>query len=248
MTGTQLATLIRRYTGTNSTTYTDAQVLVDVNNVKDEIASLIAGRNEQKFIVPAAFDLVASSVTAREYSFPTDILNHIVTVELALDTANPTVFVNARPYPGGLQRLVRQIGGITESKITNAFTNDYPYYIIMRDSVFILSGSISALANGGKLRYRLYPADLANLSGSTDLSLDPTTTSFGFPKGFHELWARKVSIINKSQRPNPIKLSALELNYENDLEKQLSAISDSDLGSEVFGSLPAGDSMANNEG
>ena len=244
MTGTQLATRIRKYTGTTSTTYTDAQALADVNVVKDEIAAQIAQRNPQKFIIPATFDLVASTVTAREYSFPSDVLNHIVTLELALDTAQPTVFVPCTPYPGGLQKLLRDLNGITEAKITNLFTNEEPHYVLQRDGILILSGTISALSGGGKLRYRLYPADLASLSGSTDLSLDPTTTSFGMPKNFHELWARRTSIFYKTMRPNPMPLSALEKVYETDLKVQLDAISESDLGGEDFGWLPPGDSAS----
>lgn len=242
MTGTQLAALIRKYTGTNSTTYTDSDVLVDVNNVKDEFGGLISKRNENLFIIPATFDLVASSVTAREYSFPTDILNHLATVELALDTSQATVFVLCRPFPGGLQRLVRELDGITEAKITNYFNNQHPYYIITRNSLYLLSGTISALSAGGKIRYRLFPADLANLSGTTGLEIDPTTSSFGMPKTFHELWARRVSIIFKSSKQKPIPLSSLEKVYEQDLGRALSVISEVDLGEEIVGSLPKEDS------
>src|SRR3990167_3753626 len=102
MTGTQLAALVGKYTGTTSVTYTDATLLVDANNTKDELSNHIIKRNEQLFIIPATFDLVASSVTAREYSFPNDILNQLVTVELALDTSQSTVFIPCLPFPGGM--------------------------------------------------------------------------------------------------------------------------------------------------
>ena len=242
MTGTQLAALVGKYTGTTSVTYTDATLLVDANNTKDELSNHIIKRNEQLFIIPATFDLVASSVTAREYSFPNDILNQLVTVELALDTSQSTVFIPCLPFPGGMQRLLRQIDGITEAKITANFTNNRPYYVIQRNSIYILSGTISALSAGGKIRYRLYPADLANLTGTSELNIDPTTSSFGIPKSFHELWARRVSIIFKSSKQKPIPLSPLEKNYENDLENALNSISESDLGEEIRGFLPSSDS------
>ena len=46
MTGTQLAALVRYKTGSNSTTFTDADALVLVNIFKNEIASLITERNQ----------------------------------------------------------------------------------------------------------------------------------------------------------------------------------------------------------
>ena len=244
MTGTQLATLIRKKTKTTTATYTDAELLLDVNNVKDELSSLIAKRNEQMFMMTVLDNLVASATT-RKYALPTDMLNNIFTIEAALDSAQPTVFVPVLSYPGGLQRLLRNLDGITEAKITNYFTNEQPRYILEGNDLMILSGTITALANGLKIKYRLYPADLANLTGSTDLSLNPTTTSYGIPKNFHELWARRVSIVWKSDRPKAVPLSALELNYKEDLKEQLDAISESDYGEEIIGSLPAEDSPAN---
>ncbi len=247
MTGTQLAALIRKYTKTNSTTYTDADALPDVNNSKNELAPQIAKKNEQLFVMPATFDLAASSVTAREYPLPSTMLNQLVTVELALDTSDATIFYICRPFPGGMQRLIRQLGGITEANITGYFTNTNPYYVKTRNGIYILTGSItSAIATAsnarGKIRYRKFPADLANLTGSTDLSIDPSTTSFGIPLVFHELWARRVSIIYKSSRPKPIPLSALELVYERDLDKALDFLSIDDLSDSVLGFLPSSDS------
>lgn len=250
MTGTQLATLIRRYTGTTSTTYTDANVLVDVNNVKDEFSAEIVKRNEQLFMITATDDLVASSVTAREYALPDDLLGHIFTVEATLDESDSSVFIPVLPYPGGLQALLRNIDGITETKITNQFTNEEPKYVLTRRGIYLLSATIdsdlvsSNGTDGLKIRYRLYPADLANLTGTTGLHVDPTTTSFGIPLAFHELLARRVSIIWKSSRPKPIELSSLEKDFDKDFKKALDLISDDDYGREEFGLLPDADDSA----
>lgn len=242
MTSTQFSALVRRYTGTDSTTYSDAVMLVDANIAKDEIAQLIALRNESLFQATTTDDLVASSVTAREYALADDVLSHIFTVEAALDSTQSTVFTYVKPYPGGMQRLIRNLGGITEAKITNAFTNTEPYYVKTRRGVYLLSASITALSEGLKIRYRQWPADLASLAGSTDMAADPTTTSFGMPKNFHEIWARRVSIGRKSSRAVPIPLSVLEQRYEIDLSRALNSISKDDMGEEQFGSIPDGDS------
>ena len=245
MTKTQLVAKIRRYTITNSTTYPDSELLPDVYDVKNELASLIAERNDNLWMIPSLDDLVVSSATAREYPLPEAILNHFFTVEAAFDADNPTIFVPILPYPGGLQRLIREINGITEAKIIGSFDNNQPYYYLTRRGIYILSGTIEVVSNGLKIRYRKYPADLADLSGSTDLSIDPSTTTFGIPKQFHELWARRVSMYWKQMRPKPIPLSTMELNYENDLKKQLDAISQTDMAEEIVGFLPSSDSPRN---
>lgn len=239
MNGAQLTTEIRRKTGTTSATLSDAVLLPIVNFCKDEIANLIAQKNESYFVVPSLFNLVASDVNAREYPWPDDVLNHIVSVELAFDsTQSPLKYVEARPYPGGYQRLIRQINGLTEGKIINNFTNEDPFYVLVRKGIYILSGTISAVTDGGKLRYRAYPADLANLTGITGLEIDPSTTTFGMPKQFHELWARLCSIQYKNGRVKPIPLSPIELNYKNDLKDALDAIATTDWGEELIGWIP----------
>ena len=61
MTGTQLAALIRWKTGTNSTTFTDANMLPLVNVFIKEISSMIVERNNGMFLVPATFNLVLTN-------------------------------------------------------------------------------------------------------------------------------------------------------------------------------------------
>ena len=212
MTGSELATTIRKYTGTNSTTYTDAVMLLDVNNVKNELGVVLEKRNSQYFVVPTLFDLVASSITAREYPLPDDVLSKIVSVQLAFAAATPLAYLTATPYVGGFQQLIRDIQGFTEANITGYFSITAPRYYLTRRGIYILSGAITAVTNGGKLFYKAFPADLANLTGSTGLHIDPTTTTFGVPLQLHELWARRVGIPWKSQRPKPIPLSIFSNN------------------------------------
>jgi hypothetical protein len=233
-------------TRTDSNTLPDAELLLSVNNAKNELAPQIAKKNEQLFIIPATFDLAASTVATREYPLPSTMMNQLATVELALES-DATEFIVCRPYPGGLQRLIRNINGLTEDNIRGNFTNQGPYYIKMRNGIFILTGEItstiaSVLNARGKIRYRKFPADLANLTGNTDLSIDPSNITFGMPLVCHEIWARRVSIVFKSSRPKPIPLSALEQVYESDLNKALDTISIDDLGDEIRGFLPAEDS------
>lgn len=242
MTGTQVAALVRKRTRTNSTTFTDADMLVDVNIFKDEISSMIVERNSGYFLIPSTFDLVANQ---REYSFDDGLLSRIHKVELkfaAADSRFPATFI--KDY-GGSE---------TESEIVKLFSNAYNSfetesggvskgaagfaYTIRRRGIYVLSGTIIAVTAGGHMWWHKYPADLANLTGTTGLEVDPSTTTFGFPRQFHELLARRVGVEYKGRQPKPIPLNAMELRFEKDLETQLAAISHIDNSGELIAELP----------
>ena|SRR3990167_282456 len=227
MTGTQLLSLIRLKTSTNSTTFTAADALVYVNIFKDEIASKIVERNNGMFLVPSTFNLVADQ---REYAFPDDMLNRLHKFEVKFASADsrfPSTYI--KDYSGSE----------TESEIVKNFGNSIGEFAhtIRRRALFILSGTIIAVTNGGRIWYHAFPADLANLTGSTDLGVDPSTTTFGIPRQFHELLARRVSIEYKSNRPKPLPLNALEKNYENDLKLALDAVAHIDNSGSIIGDL-----------
>ena len=224
-------------------------MLPTVNDCKNEISALIAERDIKGnyFIVPAIDNLVAGQ---REYAFPDDVLNSLYSIEFA--------FTNTLDSFSGIQYILalpddfRKWGQArTEANIQAHYSNSQGRvgYELQRRSIYLLSGAIDAttlgsstITSGVRLRYRAYPADLTDLtSNATDMSVDPTTTTFGFPKQFHELLARRVSIEFKGSRPKPIPLSPLEAKYENDLEKMLQAIDDPDMSGEIRGTLPYDD-------
>lgn len=229
MTGTELATLIRKRTKTDSTTFPSADMLVDVNIFKDEIAGMIQQRRPEIFNMPAKDDLVANQ---REYSFPSDVMNNIVSLNLKFDSSN--AYVWAEPFHAANRFRV----GLQESEIVKYYNNNDPYYFIRRNAIYILSGTISAVTDGILLVYNAFPANLADLTGNTDLSVDPTTTSHGFPREFHELLARRVSIEYKDR--NDVKLSKKELDYDDDLIEALDNFSTANLDEEILSAVPTG--------
>lgn len=233
MTGANLATAIRRKTKTTSTTLTDAEMLPIVNTIKDRIATMITKKSENYFIIPTLFDLVASG-TSREYAWPDDVLNNIISLELAFTSA--LSYVPANPF--NFNYFLKNYGALTEGNITANFSNENPFYFMQRRAITVLSGTVIAVTNGGRLRYRAYPADLANVTGTTDLALDPTTTTFGVPKQFHELWADGVSAEWKQGRPKPIPLSRRELLWDEEMKARLGELQNDDTRAEIFGSLP----------
>ena len=227
MTGTQFAALIRRKTKTNSTTYEDADLLVDANLMKDEIVLRLQQVRPEIFNIKEEQDLVASGTT-REYDIPEEALNRIIDLEIKFSASGDYVIaapLARRHYKDSLQ----------ESKIVNSFDNLEPNYFIRRKKVYVLSGTIVPVTTGFRLIYDRLPADLANLTGSTDLSLN-TSTENGIPKELHELWARRVSIEYKDT--NHISLSKKERDYEDDLEKTLNDLLVHNLEEEKIASLP----------
>ena len=236
MTGTQLNTLINFKTRANDITFTLADKLVLVNIFKDEISSLIVERNNGMFLIPSTFDLVKDQ---REYALGDDLLNRIHKLEIKFASGD------ARQPSRWIKDYARSE---TESEITKLFTNVYPEFAhtIRRRSLFILSGSIIAVTAGGRLWTHIFPADLANMTDTTGLEVDPSSTTFGFPRQFHELLARRVVIEYKSRQPKPIPLSAMEKNYANDLKLQLDAISHVDNSGEIIASLPPAEDFGDN--
>lgn len=205
--------------------------------VKDLICSRLTEKDENLFIVPAYKNLVASDVDAREYSLPDDQLNNLVSLECAFDaTQSPLVYVYCRQIP--YTTALKQTGGLTETKITNVYNSTVPYYFTLRRAIYILSGTISAVTNGIKIRYRAYPTDLANLTGTTSLEIDPTTTTFGVPRQFHLLWAMKVAIEWKNSRPKPIPLSEEEKLWDHEMVDRLAEMKKANLSEEILGTPP----------
>lgn len=233
LTAAKLAALIRIRTGTNSTTYTDANLLVDLGNAQDEICSAIVERNDRYFLIPAKDDLVANQ---REYAQPDSVLNHIHKVECKFSSSDSRIpLVPVKEY----------YGSETESEIVKKYANTEgeAYYTIRRRAIFILSGTISSVTDGLRIWYNKYPTALSDLSLTTDLTVDPSTTTFGVPRQFHELWARLVVLEWKGRQPKPKPLNAREQNYANDLETALASIASSDNALEVIGTLPAAEDL-----
>jgi len=235
MTGAKLNTLINIKCGTNDVTFTQANKLVLVNVFIKEISSMVVEKNNGMFLVPSTFNLVDDQ---REYGLPDDLLNRMHKLEIKFASADSR-------FPSTY--LKDYYGSETESEIVKRFGNaegDFAH-TIRRRAVLILSGTIVAVTGGGRLWYHAYPADLANLTGSTDLSVDPSTTTFGFPRQFHELLARRIGIEYKGSKPKPLKLNKHELNYENDLKVQLDAVASIDNSGEIIGRLPSSEDLGN---
>ena len=229
MTGAALLALIRRKTHTTTATYPDADVLIDVNLAIEEMAVDIQKVREHIWEITTLDDLADD---VREYDFPAALLNNMTDLELMFAAGDD--YVQAHP---SARRHYNDV--LQESVIVNNFDNDDPEYFIRRKKIYILSGTIVDVTNGIKLVHSSFPATLANLTGSADLSVNPSASTHGFPREFHPLLATMVSMGYKSR--NGIKLSQLEGNFWSDLEKKLDAFSVSDTGRSIKGGMPKTD-------
>ena len=230
MTPAQFAEYVRLKTRTNSTTFTDADIIILMRQRQDEIAQSILKTDEDLLLIPQTADLVLNQ---RDYPFPADILSRIKRVEAKLDGTN-WLKLNE------IDITKIKVPIASETDITNEFSNeeDNCFYDLLRKSIYIYSGSITAVTSGLKLWCNTWPTAITSLAGTDDMSLDPSTTTHGIPRELHKIWATGVIIDYKESREKPIPLTEREPNYEFDLQKAIETLKHGNLDREVVGDLP----------
>jgi len=230
MTPVKFAEHVRFMTRTTSITFTDAQIISLMAIRQDEIARAILKTDEDILLIPQYTNLVASSITTREYPQPPDILSRIKRVEAKLDGTNYIVLneFDVTSYRRSIS---------TEASIIANFSNleGGAFFDIIRKSIVIYSGTLTAVTDGLKILVNTYPAAITDLTLTSDMSQDPSATTHGIPRAMHEIWARGVIIDYKSSREQPIPLNESELNYKNDLEKTIQTLKHGNLDREVIG-------------
>lgn len=228
MTPAQFATYIRLKTRTNSTTFTDADILAYANIIKDDIAKEITKVNEDYFGIEFLRNLEAGK---RAYSFPSDVLNQIKYTQAMLDGVNWQtmeefdVTIYKRPTD--------------EASIVANWKGKKPEFDIFGSQIVIYSeDAIIDVTEGLKLWAMIYPADLASLAGTTDMSVAPDEISFGMPRQFHYIWATKVIIEFKGSKEKPIPLTEKEQNVDKDLLLALGSLKGGNLDRTVTATVP----------
>lgn len=233
MTPVKFAQNVRFYTKTNSTTLADTDLLLLANNAKNEIAAEIAKCNEDYFVMRFYRDLEAG---IREYAIDDQILSNIKYVEAKLDGTNQ---LHLDEFDLNTYRRPTD-----ETDIRNVFAsmNLPPMYDICRRALNIYSADAIIDVPDGLILYAvMYPADFTDLTSTVDMVTDLTPTTFGFPTQFHELLARRTSIMWKSAQETPIPLSALEQAYPSDLQLSLNSIKGMNLDRVLVASVPRDD-------
>lgn len=232
MTPATFAAYVRKHTKTNSTTYPDADLLVDMNVMKDELAKEIIKVNEDIFGMPYTRNLVAGQ---REYDFPLDMLNQIKYVEAKVAEGGTKWKTLTETDLGTYDKPT------DEDSILANFLGKY-CFDIFRNSLWLLTGeAIIDVAGGLKLWAFQWPADITSLSGTTDLSVPASRTSTAMPRAIHEIWARKVIVARKESAEKPIPLTEREVNVDKDLASTLNSMRGMNLDRSGEASVPYDD-------
>lgn len=207
MTGSTFASLIRKFTRTNSTTLTNAEIVVFANAIKDELAEgIVANVDEGYFDMEMTRDLEAN---IRDYTFDNTVLKHVKYVTAKLDGTN------AKPLKETDYGKIESsnLALMENSVIKTHYTGREPEFLITGRGLTILSDDdIDAVEEGLKVVAEVYPEDIDadDLASSTDLSVPSADDQHAMPRASHLVWARKVSIMYKEAQEKPIPLSENE--------------------------------------
>lgn len=239
MTAAEFATYVRLKTRTNSTTFTDSDILALMKVRQDEIAEAILKADEDILLIPETVNLVANQ---REYPLDTDLLTRISRVEAKLDGTNWVKLVEL-----DLEQIT--VPTASEAEITRIFNSQQfnesnPHgarFDLSRKAIYIYSGTISAVTGGLKFWIDTYPAAITSLSGGSDMSIDPSDTTHGIPRPLHKVWAMGVIIDYKESREKPIPLSEREQNYDSYLQMAIESLKHGNMDREVIGDIPYDD-------
>lgn len=230
MTPAKLAEYVRLKTRTNSTTFTNADMLILANQVKDRLVLQALEADEDLFLVPTYLNLVANQ---REYPLHTDMLSRIKRVEAKLDGTN---FVKL--YEFDLPQHRYPIS--TEADIVAHFANTEgdAYFDIMRNSIWIYSGTITAVTSGLRIWLNTLVSDITSMNSTTDMAEDPTTTTHGIPRALHHALATGIIIEWKEGREKPIPLTETERAYDQTVRKAVSSLKRANYDRDVVGLVP----------
>ena len=229
---TKFATLVHYYTKTNSTTFPDADILVLGNIFKDDIAGLISKEvGEDYFGLRFERNLEAGK---REYEMPAEMMSRMKYLQAKLDGTNWKKLNETDLSTYG--------GTLDEATIKANYADKDPEFDLWDNSIYILSGDpIIDVEDGLRLWAIVFPADFTSLSSTEDMSTNPDDYSHGFPRQFHELLARRISIAYKSSKDRPIPLSEKEKLYEVDLATSIKTMKDANLDRSICPQAPRND-------
>ena len=229
------AKYIRQKTRTDTTTFTDDEILTLANVIQEDMAKEIIKANEDLFGIELTRNLVADK---RNYALADDILQ-LKIVMAKLDGTNWTD-PPLKEYDNNDLRI-----NTDEDSIINFFSDneDYlpGYFIFGKELIILNDAAIIAVEDGLKMWAILYPTPLSSLTGEEDMSVRPSKISIGFPRQFHELWARKVIIEWKESQDTPVPLTLREQKFDEDFEKALNAVKNLNLDRSFQASEPYDD-------
>jgi len=216
MIGTTFASYIRLRTKTNSTTLTDATIVITANVIKDDLASkIISNVDEGYFDMEMVRDLEAN---IRDYTFENDVVKNLKYATAKLDGTNP-VYLTESDW-GAIEGEKKPL--LEDTSIKELYAARNPQFLITGRSLKILSGNnIGATVDGLKVVGEVFPEDITPtmLAATTELSIPSSDTQHAIPRAAHRIWAKMVVVEYKQSREKPIPLTEDEKKIELDLDE-----------------------------
>lgn len=207
MTGQTFAAYIRKQTKTNTTTFTDADLVVFANVSKDELAGeIVANVDEGYFDVEMVRDLEAG---IRDYTFTNDILKHIKYASAKLDGTTVSYLREADYSSAETQNQPL----LENETVKSMYASRKPEFLVTGRGITLLTGSdIISVDDGLKVVAEVYPEDLTTGSwaSSADLSVPSTDITHAMPRASHLLWATRIIAMFKGSKDKPIPLTQSE--------------------------------------
>lgn len=233
MKGTTFASYIRSKTKTNSTTLTDADIVLLANLIKDDLAADIVSNVDEAY-----FDMeLTRSLEAdiRNYTFPNDILKHVKTVYAQLDGSNwsPLLEADISQFD--------DVAILENTNIKSLYSALTPEFLITGREVKILNGDdITAVTDGLKMLAEIYPEDITTtmLGSSADLSIPSSDTVHSLPRQVHKHWATLIIIEYKQSRDKPIPLTQQEKKVDIDLQNAFTKLAPRNMNRSFLSSTP----------
>lgn len=237
----EFATYVRWLTKTNSTTFTDADLVAVANPTIEQFAQEIAKVNEDYFGMVFFRDLIAGQ---RDYSFPSEICNNMKRLEICIagdtdPTTGNKIYSVADEFDLNLFQH-----STDEPTILRQFSGRKPAFELYGGSIWIYSGeSIIDIADGLKLWAIMYPQRIttADLATAIEMEIPKTSTSFGLKRQFHNLLALKISIKWKGSRDKPIPLSRDEITFDQQFQDAVESIRGLNLDRAFTATVPQND-------
>lgn len=233
MTPAEFATYVRYKTRTDAVTFTDAEIMALANPFIDEFSQEIIKANEDLFVLEFLRNLEAGK---RKYALPDQLLSQMKYLEanLKVNSTDDDNWQRLNETDMNWKRIPTN-----EANIISHYSGKLPEFFRYANVIMILSGStIIDVTDGIVLHCIVWPAHLTALTGTTDMSVDPSSVTKGFPRQFHRLLGTRVVIEYKQSQEKPIPLVGNELTFEKDFEKAIESIRGGNLDLDFQASVP----------
>ena len=240
---TEVIDLARRKSKTNSSTFSDSDMLLylkakipqyqaDIEAVNEDYMGSIEYRDLRATGTAGTYEDEGTTYLSREYNLPYDMINRLKFVTAKLDGTN---WIRLKNYDLNEIKIPFE-----EDNILATFNNieGVAGYEVFRGSLFLLTGEIEEdIDNGLKIwsySYSELPSSIPVVSSDDDIDLD----LYGIPETMHELLAVSLSMEWKSNLETPVPLTSMEQNYYILYEKALRGLRSLDRDQELTFSKP----------